>query len=975
MTDIQISKTNLDLTSAVKRLETFSDGPIGTFQAFFNNQGGINSLLTAGDWIGEIRVNNAEIMRGYIDDINVEANQQNAATNFQYSNIIGRNIARDLARCTVTYNWKNMKLGDIFKQALEFGGSLITLPTAYFGSGVNNQNSPEITIDVRDMYLFELFEQITQNNGYGYTVNWETNNLTYWLLSNPPSTNVTLTTGTNGNILSIDPNSVVGNSVCNVIKLKGGSVDDHWTERSQQMWTVTNATKSDDTLSRRIGEASIRIVFTSNNSNIKPELHLTFPNFNHNWLEYDNVEVDTCSIYIRCTFPQYIPIAGQARLPWRIYVKDDQGNVMHWHFFDDLNTSNWVKKTFLMGRYAPTTTEADNQNTINKDATEWRFVNGNTFTWRIVDFWLTPGRNFTFMDPATTTAWFDGLFLPSIEAFAMAYDTSSMTKHGRSMIPIYRPDLPHTMVALQNAANTELAMRKDSFEKLVLICTFQQSLRFSGLTVNVLAPEFGIVQGSNSAITYRIDSIRHIAEPGVTLIRNHDAITQLELTRLVSNQRINNIRTRATSNHQNAVNVSHAERIQKLEEYGSRGTGFGTGGTSDGGTTGTEFNGGVVNNPIGTYQHDFELVEGDWGMHDMLFADHKDSPGGKPNDMLGFRLINAKQDMANGKYTKGSGWWEEIFGVLIWNPSYANDANYTGTPGLCVNDHLFVRRDMYLRGQIASFEGALLLYGGENWTGSDNKTRPNIKWGPGNETGIYNPMIWLANATHNGANTATNVNTLEIRLFNPNRDGAGRYGYQYAHLSCQDLTVYGNLKVEGDTVVGGGGIRAGVGRTETHTEGGVTSSYTYVNFQPAYPAGTIPVVTVSIYAKENSTEPVIAKVTNVSNTGFAVATMLITSGGHKHQTGSVSGELGALNPSQLTSRAVGMLTSNGDNHTVGSVLCTIDPGRHPATTLYTDGGDRPNASHQHTMVVFTWIAIPPTQNAHNLNVNPQLTYP
>jgi len=56
------------------------------------------------------------------------------------------------------------------------------------------------------------------------------------------------------------------------------------------------------------------------------------------------------------------------------------------------------------------------------------------------------------------------------------------------------------MIALQQATDEELALRKDSFERLHITCTFQPEILYAGLTVDVLAPEYDIVEGVSGAV-------------------------------------------------------------------------------------------------------------------------------------------------------------------------------------------------------------------------------------------------------------------------------------------------------------------------------------------------------------------------------------------------------------------------------------------------------------------------------------------
>ncbi|MCL1977597.1 MAG: hypothetical protein FWG55_05820 [Candidatus Bathyarchaeota archaeon] len=737
MTEIKvIAKNSLNLSPSIKRLEVFSDGSVGTFEMFFDDAGAVSqpAQCANGDFISEISVDGHEVMRGYIDDVKKENANPRAASKDRYASITGRNVARDLSRLFLTYNFTNTRLGDLFSNALELMNSQIIVPNSYKGTG------PLISIEVKDMYLIELFEEVAQKAGYGYTVNWYTNppNLIFWPLNNTPHTNVTLKTPAptdpTGNILLIHPNADLSSSVCNVIKMKAGSVNDHWTENTAAQWSVANGSLTNDTSVRRIGDVSLRVDYTT--GGLKPELHLKFPAFYYQYLDYSNILVDTCSVFLMHSERSSL-LNGSVTVACSVYLKDSNDSVMRWRLRNNLSSDKWVKKTFVMGVNAPvSSTEAQ-----FSESEEWYIVNGSGFNWKIVDFWFTQEPESGHQPNASL--WVDGLEFPAIDVFAMAYDQDSIDRYGMSMMPLYRPDLPNNMISLQQAADEELALRKDSFERLHITCTFQPNILYAGLTVDVLAAEYDIVEGVNGAVRYRVENIRHIVEPGVALCRGHDAITVLELVKHNNGQRVNATRTRQASNHQNAVNVSHEGRLRRLEEYSQA-----VGGSSSGGGGGSSFDGGILTLPL-EIKNLFPFIdESKDQMYNWLWGYYR------PDPQNYLRFANTEE---------GKQHWIDLYGVMVSN-------GVDEGPGLGLTGHFVCAKDIVCRGMLSSYEGVVALQGNKN-----------AGWAP-----TINPLIWLSKGGIYG-----NCNTLEIRKVD-GTTGSG-FVWGWGNIESNSVTSHGSV--------------------------------------------------------------------------------------------------------------------------------------------------------------------------------------
>jgi len=295
----------------------------------------------------------------------------------------------------------------------------------------------------------------------------------------------------------------------------------------------------------------------------------------------------------------------------------------------------------------------------------------------------------------------------------------------------------------------------------------------------------------------------------------------------------------------------------------------------------------------------------------------------------------------------------DMYGIRT-SPVDDENPKWTGW-GLAVTHHLICAKDFIVRGMVNSYEGAIALQGGLNPEGIlalkkgislIPKNHRACGWAP-----TYNPVIWLSKGGRfkpkkpNGQPMDHDTETLEIRILKEDE----KWGW--GNLECGNLTVHGRLSVES-------GVRAGVAQSRMQNSN--TASYYKVNFQPAFPSGKIPVVVATAYEKGDPMAPNMCKVVDVTNEYFIVAVMRLTTGSHKHRIGSVTGEMGNPNPSQLQMRGVGMNDSAGSNHTLGSVLVSSWPTNNTQKDLYTGDTDLPKVS-QPIAMLFHWIATLPTQ--------------
>jgi hypothetical protein len=937
----------MEFGAAAKRLEVFIDGSIGQWKLYLNNSGGASTFLEPGQYLADFGVDQHTLIKGYVEDISPEVVNDKAVFE-KFVTVEGKSIGRDLGRLFIKANFTsgeynnvnyNLRLGVIFNVSLLAAGSQIShnKPDMW-----NNDEGPIIdNIEANDMYLIDLFSDAAQKAGYDFTVNWDDTHLYSWPLTHAPHTGVTLKSIENddeNNILLINPHEEIGSSIFNYIKVKTGSLNDQWTEETATyLSTNTSAvTLFNDYTVFSVGQASIRahcqnaywkfytntFGFGTNLESITvPSVCFNFPLFNVDKLDYSNIPSENCSVMV--THDSTTTDSPNNTGMFVITIIDNKGHKLYW-FDDGFKKSEWNKKlNFVLG-YNSTTPSAIAMG-ITKNS--WQKLKNDS--WSYTDFtWIITSIEIGFLNLSTQFAtqitkdgyfsgnfWVDGLFIPSLGniggAFAIAQDTASINKYGKSMITVYRPELK-SQLDLQKVADETLFVSKDPFEKLKLVCKFQPYLLYTGLLVDVIIPNMGI--GSTvSPKVYRVLSIRHIAEPGVDLCRGCDVITELELILHEGGKNVSAGRLRQASSQQNAVNVSVQRRLETLEDTASNATTISSIGKGSGG----EWDGGVIGNSLILQQKMPFLNEQNNDVYRWLMtstaqlADH---------DAL-IRFNNIGEE---GLAIPGLMQHLDLYSVFVSNGVDHN-------PGLMVGHHLLFRGDFMGRGVVKSLEGVLILHGGLIPSGVPGAGGKVCGWAPS-----QNPMIWLAEGAANSS-----AATLEIRT-------GGPMGWSWGHFEANNILSHGFVGTSNiSTLSGSGNINLNNSLVPTGNEtidlGAPTMRYRacyvrYGNFgEVVAPVG---VTTQAIYSPTN----------NQLLFYYDQATNKITLDANVKVTGTLDAP--AANPfnQQLnTYNAVTFndITNTGNNITSGDIICH---GRLAATHIASDNHPNENIAIYDTMI-------------------------
>jgi hypothetical protein len=518
---------------AAKRIDIWHEGGgVGRWELYVDNSSDGSEIITTHYEATDLGINGTTLMKGRVDDV-APMNNDETAVNSKYVKINGRNYGADLAKKFIIVKYADTKFDDLVADALSQVSTEITYTSP--------STAAVIDFAFNKSYLLNGFSEIAQKIGYDYVVK---NDKTFdlWALSNAPSSGVTLKSvseAADNNILAIDPETRTGVDIYNYVRVDAGKLVDDWTEGNASDYTVSNCTASDESTIMVYGSQSIKATVVSS---AYCYLYIQFPKYNYTTLDLSNIPSANLTIWFYGE-PYHTILADPTV---ELYLKDTAGNEIRCPFKVSIN--KWTELTTKVG----SSTELDQNANLGK----WYNITGTTFNWDItrMGVWLNTDTDF----------FIDGLQLDCIDVYAIAQDSTSITSYGTCMLPLNRTDIK-SQVQLQATADAELANRKDPINKLKLTCTFQPTLLYAGYLVTVLAPNDNIGSGS-TGVVYRILNIHHIAEPGVNLCRNHDAITILELIKHDGGAGVDPTRFKlASTNPQSAINIRVDSRIRVLE--------------------------------------------------------------------------------------------------------------------------------------------------------------------------------------------------------------------------------------------------------------------------------------------------------------------------------------------------------------------------------------------------------------------------
>jgi hypothetical protein len=546
MTSLQAVINGVDLSAVLNRVDVWRDsGGVGRWAIEIDDSDNVSASILNGAVLTFLGVNGESLIKGYVDTV-TPVDEDTAAVCYKTAKIEGRSYGRDLVNLTLNKVKYTGKIDDDFAQAIIDANSELTYVSPSVG--------PEVEIEFKRTYLQTAFAQACQEKNYDFDVT-DNKELTVWSLTSPPNSGVLLQSLPNdstNNILHIKPHAKTSVDVKNNIVVVGGDIRDHYTELNAADFTpALYCTVTDDKSFYVAGGASVRATLTGAAGQTFALFYLTFPRYNHPYLEYDELEEEECCLWTN------ISKSGSHAI--HVYAMDDEGNEIYFPKTVNGGSDVWTKVQFQMGTCVKIVSDG------NID--HWSYKTGSTFTWRIMRLGLRYAIDG--IDDSGIHFWLDGLNLGGLEAFAVAQDTPSQTRYGKRDSIVNRTDIT-SQKQLESIAQAELLNRRDEIEKLTLICKFTPSLKYGNL-VSVLVPDSGVGSvpdvGSPVTVQYKILSVHHYASPSENLCRNHDAVTEVELIRYyIEAPSADPVRYQLQSTSQAAINTRVLQRVDVLEK-------------------------------------------------------------------------------------------------------------------------------------------------------------------------------------------------------------------------------------------------------------------------------------------------------------------------------------------------------------------------------------------------------------------------
>ncbi|MCL2288629.1 MAG: hypothetical protein FWC33_05620, partial [Candidatus Bathyarchaeota archaeon] len=605
MKKIDATINGKDFSDAAKYLEINIDGPIATFILILDNQSGASELLEEYQPV-ILGYDGNVLLRGYLENVLSDSDPAKPhAVKSKYVKVTGVNAAADLINLMLPQKAKftDAHIGDIFNVGLLAAESEIVCNPNTDVFPVGTKGPIVKLIETANRYLVDIFEDSCERSSYIYVVNQDEKRLYSFPLSEVPNTGVmlyNLPKEKSNNIIEVNPNARIGDSIYNWVCVRAGNLSDHYTEETAKYLSTNNSSQinwglsiSDDYSVFAVGKASIK--GSCNNAihswdggdvigNYGPQLRFDFPLFNCEKLDYSNISYENCSVYLSHNYTNSI---ASDKGFFVIIITDNLGRKMRW-VTENISKFEWKKIDFVLGYNAP----SEGKFAIGHPDRKWVLIDGATsFNWEIVSLAFEFHPNTYTSNPFSCDFWVDGLTFSSsdaLEVFAIAEDKQSQQTKRKKMISLYRPDLK-SQLAVQYVADAEAQSRTNAFRKYSLMCDIQPSLLYANLLCYVLAPQYHIGSGLNPEIC-RILSIKHVVFPGEPEGHGFDALSFVEVVRHNGGQNINAARLRRVGNPQNAINTGHENRLVTLENK----AGGGSGGSGGGGGAGGSWSGGDV---------------------------------------------------------------------------------------------------------------------------------------------------------------------------------------------------------------------------------------------------------------------------------------------------------------------------------------------------------------------------------------------
>jgi hypothetical protein len=452
MTTVSITVGATDVSADVMRIEVWRKATegIGRFTVTVRNTNGVYSNFFAADSLVTITVDNAVLIKGYVDAVQPKVTQSEQTRFLQTLEISGRDYGQDLMNKLYDKVYQPQAADDIIADLLSGAGSEIALTSPH--------TAPQIYYDSQGAFLVDALREILELIDYdGFVDISKTWNMFPIGSVSSDLTLKSVADASDNNILKlIEHTEKDAYELRNYIIVFGDKVDDGWTEANADGWSgyysaniVSDYYATSPTTPRK-GVAAIKCARgTANNLG----LQLTFPRYNHNSLDFSKLGQGELAFQI---YLYSNPTNYNIQMPWAVELTDTSGNVIKYKHGESFDTNKWLTASVPIGNY------------VHIDDNElwetWFYKTGTSFNWLIVSISiLANGVQPT--GPNIDYILVDALKLP-VQMIAVS-DQTSGTPYKVRKITLNKRD-SCCQKELQAYADSIALKRKDPIDRLSL---------------------------------------------------------------------------------------------------------------------------------------------------------------------------------------------------------------------------------------------------------------------------------------------------------------------------------------------------------------------------------------------------------------------------------------------------------------------------------------------------------------------------
>lgn len=346
MTTISVSIGGTDVSSKIKRIEIWRRATqgIGSIQIRLENTGGIYNGVFQGDALIIINLDGHLFFKGYLDHIRPEARENSELKMGEEMFLTGRDVGQDLLNRFVDKLYWPQKADDIIADLITTSGTEVTFKSP--------SEAPQIFFDSRGAFLLSSFCDILELIDYdGFVdVNKEWNMFPIGSRDSGITLKMVAEASDNNIIEFLEHTEKDTTDLKNYIVIFGDHVKDSWTEANADGWSVW---VSGNIISDHMGQgitpapiAGIASIKAEKGTGTIAGCELTFPRYNHDFLDFSKIPSDVLSF-------QIYQKKAQGALGTAAYVeirlRDTSGNVISFNPGSPQKYDQWAQISAPIG--------------------------------------------------------------------------------------------------------------------------------------------------------------------------------------------------------------------------------------------------------------------------------------------------------------------------------------------------------------------------------------------------------------------------------------------------------------------------------------------------------------------------------------------------------------------------------------------------------------------------------------------------